>query len=189
MRDKPARLNPQWNVYLARTIEVSSYPEPPANVFGIQFLTPTFTREEGEQTPTYDEHSAAAYDVALSLIGWLPEDTVVLVHRTRKGHYVILSAVDTGLVELCAQETATRNTPYTALLGTWNSSEGIWCYDDAPTVTAIDHRYGMPLAETGSKGLYQAMPSSVEGHNGTLYVCVSLDCEAPPEGCNECEEA
>jgi len=93
------------------------------------------------------------------------------------------------LVELCAQETATRNTPYTALLGTWDPSESKYCYDDAPTVMAVDHRYGMPLAETGSKGLYQAMSSSVEGHDGTLYVCVSLDCEAPPEGCNECEGA
>jgi hypothetical protein len=91
-----------------------------------------------------------------------------------------------GLVELCAQETATRNTPYEALLGTWDPSSGLWCYDDATTVTAIDHRYGMPLAESGFKGLYQAMPSSVEGHDGTLYVCVSLDCEEPPEGCNEC---
>jgi len=93
------------------------------------------------------------------------------------------------LVELCAQGTATRNIVYEALLGTWDPAESKYCYDDAPTVKAIDHRYGMPLAETGSKGLYQAMPSSVEGHNGTLYVCVSLDCEAPPEGCNECEGA
>lgn len=92
------------------------------------------------------------------------------------------------LVELCAQESAERNVPYTALLGTWNAAEGIWCYDDAPTVYAIDHRMGAPYAEEGWKGLYQAMPSSAEGHNGTLYICVSLDCEEPEEGCNDCEE-
>lgn len=94
LRDKPARLAPQWNLYLAKTVAVSSYPSPPGNVFGIQFLTPTFTRTEGEQTPTYDEHSAAAYDVALSLIGWIPEDTYVFVHRARNGQYVITSAAN-----------------------------------------------------------------------------------------------
>jgi len=115
-------------------------------------------------------------------------DAYVMTALTFCGtRYAVVSA--SKLVELCAQETATRNTPYEALLGTWDPSESKYCYDGAPTVMAVDHRYGMPLAETGSKGLYQAMPSSVEGHDGTLYVCVSLDCEAPPEGCNECEGA
>jgi hypothetical protein len=95
----------------------------------------------------------------------------------------------TALVELCAQETASRNTPYTALLGTWNEGSNLWCYDDAETVYAIDHRYGMPLAELGWKGLYQKMASTVEAHGGWIYVCVSLDCEKPTEGCNLCEEA
>lgn len=87
------------------------------------------------------------------------------------------------LVELCAQETATRNVPYDCLLGTWDPDEDGWCYDDAPTVTAIDHRIGPPLAEENWKGLYQPMPSTA---HGTIYVCVSLDCEEPPEGCNTC---
>lgn len=108
----------------------------------------------------------------------------------RDNHWRIVSMVSdsTGLVELCAQETATRNTPYTALLGTWSPDDNLWCYDGAPTVYAIDHRIGPPAAETGMKGLYQRMSSTVEAHNGWIYVCVSLDCEVPPEGCNLCEE-
>lgn len=96
------------------------------------------------------------------------------------------SGTSTALVELCAQETASRNTPYTALLGTWNEASNLWCYDDATTVYAIDHRYGMQLAEEGWKGLYQPMASDTYG---TIYVCVSLDCALPPEGCNLCEES
>ncbi len=96
----------------------------------------------------------------------------------------ILEVLGNGvLVELCAQENATRNVPYGCLLGTWNSYEDGWCYDGALAVTAIDHRIGPPLAETGWKGLYEAMPSTAYG---TIYVCVSLDCELPPEGCNTC---
>jgi len=84
-------------------------------------------------------------------------------------------------VELCSLDTAVRNVPYTALLGTWNADTGLWCYDNAETVYAIDHRIGMPLAEPNWKGLYQRMPSTVPAHNGYLYVNVSLDCEEPPE--------
>jgi hypothetical protein len=91
---------------------------------------------------------------------------------------------DGQLVELCAQEAATRNEPYECLLGRWNADSGLWCYVDAPTVFAVDHRVGPPLAEENWKGLYQRMPSSNEEHNGSLYVCVSLDCEEPDEGCS-----
>jgi hypothetical protein len=102
---------------------------------------------------------------------------------------LFVSALSSGLVELCAQEAATRNTPYTALLGAWNAATQIWCYDSAPTVYAIDHRFGAAFAEVGWKGLYLPMPSTGEGHGGIIYVCVSLDCAEPPEGCNTCEEA
>jgi hypothetical protein len=94
-----------------------------------------------------------------------------------------------GLVELCSLETAERNVPYQCLIGTWNSDLYLWCYDDAATVYAIDHRKGAPHAEEGWKGLYQAMPSTNPDHGGTIYVCVSLDCELPEEGCNDCEES
>jgi hypothetical protein len=88
------------------------------------------------------------------------------------------------LVELCALATAVRNTPYDCKLGTWNADEDLWCYDDAITVKAIDHRMGAPFAQTNWKGLYQPMASTTYG---TIYVCVTLDCEEPPEGCNACE--
>lgn len=90
LRDKPAALAPQWNLYLAETIAVDAYPTPPANVFGIRFLTPTFTRTEGNQAPTYEEHSADAYDLALSTAGYVPEGTIVFVQRVRSGLYVIV---------------------------------------------------------------------------------------------------
>ena len=84
------------------------------------------------------------------------------------------------LVELKAKETATRNTPYQCLLGTWNAATQLWDYDGtSETVYAIDHRYDSPHAEEDWTGLYQAMPSSGSGHNGVIYVCVSLDCEEP----------
>ena len=105
-------------------------------------------------------------------------------------------SVGAKLVELCAQQTAVRNTPYECLLGTWNKSLGKFCYDNASTVWAIDHRYGMPAyAETGWKGLYQAERvdmvvyafTDTEQTNPirikTLYVLVTLDCEKPPEEC------
>ena len=91
------------------------------------------------------------------------------------------------LVELCAQETAERNVPYQCLLGVWDPDVELWCYDEAETVWAIDHRKGAPHAEEGWKGLYQEMSSNVENREGKIYVCVSLDCEEPEEGCNECE--
>ena len=96
---------------------------------------------------------------------------------------ILRMEMDGGLVELCSLETATRNTPYTCKLGMWDADQGLWCYTDAPTVYAIDHRIGPPLAEPDWKGLYQRMPSTVEAHNGSLYIAVSLDCETPPEGC------
>lgn len=99
--------------------------------------------------------------------------------------WILLTMETTGaLVELCAQGTATRNEPYQCLLGIWNPDSCLWCYDDAVTVYAVDHRYGPPLAEENWKGLYQRMPSNVEEHNGSLYVCVSNDCKEPPEGCS-----
>jgi hypothetical protein len=87
------------------------------------------------------------------------------------------------LPELCALEDAVRNVPYTALLGIYSPDTHSWCYDGASTVYAIDHRYGMPLAEAGWKGSYQKLPSNVYG---VIYECISLDCKLPPEGCS-CE--
>jgi len=106
-------------------------------------------------------------------------------------------ATGVKLVELCAQQSAERNKPYKCLLGKWNKSLGLFCYDDAKTVWAIDHRYGMPAyAEEGWKGLYQAESVDMDVYEAddteqtnpirikALYVLVTLDCEEPPEGCS-----
>jgi len=97
------------------------------------------------------------------------------------------------LEELCAKETAERNVPYQCELFVWNPTTARWC-PGGGDVWAIDHRYGAPHAEAGWKGLYQRMPysgnlSSSSGDDAIdeIWVCVSLDCELPPEGC-ACDE-
>lgn len=110
-----------------------------------------------------------------------------LVHRDKYGDWFVMpSGSGSKLVELCSLEDAERNVPYTALLGTWDPSQQIYCYDNAETVYAIDHRIGPPTAEIGWKGQYQEEISTNPEHNGKIYVLISLDCELPPEGCNEC---
>jgi len=116
---------------------------------------------------------------------WQGSEKFHLICRDKWGKWVI-QRKPTQLVELCAQENAERNVPYECLLGTWNPDTALWCYDDAETVWAIDHRKGAPYAEVGWKGLYQEMSSNNEAHGGKIYICVSLDCETPEEGCNEC---
>ena len=97
------------------------------------------------------------------------------------------------LEELCAKETAERNVPYKCELFVWTPSVARWC-PGGGDVWAIDHRYGMPHAEEGWKGLYQKMECTMTVGEGAeeetleeIWVCVSLDCELPPEGCS-CEE-
>jgi len=106
-----------------------------------------------------------------------------LIWRDKFGRWFAeKGAASTQLVELCAQEDAERNVVYDCLKGTWDPDLGLWCYDDAPTVKAIDHREGMPnYAEEGWKGLYQEMPST---EYGLIYVLVTLDCSRPSEGCS-----
>ena len=90
------------------------------------------------------------------------------------------------LVELCAQETAERNVPYLCWKGEWDEEKLRYCYDAEEEVYAIDHRMGAPFAEEGWKGLYQKMPADyTHGYVALteIWVCVSLDCELPPEGC------
>jgi len=91
------------------------------------------------------------------------------------------------LVELCAQEDAERNVPYLCLKGSWDKEKLRYCYDAEEEVYAIDHRMGAPFAEEGWKGLYQRMPADFlhgEVQIDEIWVCVSLDCEEPPEGCS-----
>lgn len=145
---------------------------------------PTYALYDSTNTPAAGEE-------------WGVESGSLLLHKNRLG-FIILGDADgtkvrvmrtcptAGLVELCAQATATRSTPYDCLLGVWDPAEDKYCYDNASTVKAIDYRMGPPLAETGWRGMYQPMKSDTYG---ILYVCVSLDCEVPDEGCVECEES
>ena len=134
-------------------------------------------------------HNQLAEDDQTYLFSGSIGDVGIALHDYANHWRIITLGPPVGLVELCAQEAATRNEPYHCLLGMWNPATNLWCYDSAPTVHAIDHRIGPPTADTGMKGLYQRMSSSVSGHNGVIYLCVSLDCEVPPEGCNLSEGA
>jgi len=90
-RGAAGRLSMTGEVKVAKTIAVSSYPSAPANVFGIRFATASFTRSEGNQTPTYSYHSASAQDYAWSPWGYVEEGSIVLVSRMRNGQWVIVS--------------------------------------------------------------------------------------------------
>lgn len=91
------------------------------------------------------------------------------------------SASESELVELClAEDHPGRGTVFDAYLGTWSSSSNGWGFSCGDTVKAIDWRYGTPYPATGSRGLFQAQPSDLYG---TIYECVSLDCESPGECC------
>jgi hypothetical protein len=90
-----------------------------------------------------------------------------------------------SLVELClAEDHPGRSIAFDAKLGHWSPAADNWCYDSAPTVKAIDHRYGAPFPDAGARGLFLARPST---EHGIIYECVSLDCESPGT-CPECEE-
>lgn len=100
MRRSPTERNNSREVFVAKTAEDSSYPSAPANVFGIIFQTISFTRAEGNQTPTYTAHSASVQDFALSLVGYIPEGTYVLVKRQDNGQYVILQSIGMSVARL-----------------------------------------------------------------------------------------
>lgn len=148
-------------------------------------LWPRVAEADNEIVKTRLEFSHLVYNISDNQVVRASTSKFRLIHRDKYGNWIIDSA-GTSLVELCSLEDAERNTPYQAKLGIWDPDSWIWCYDDAETVYAIDHRMGPPLAEEGWKGLYQPMPSIYPYHNGRIFVCVSLDCELPPEGCNLC---
>lgn len=107
VRRSPAVTNNKAEVFLAKTAEDSSYPAAPANVFGIIFCTVSFTRAEGDQSPTYTDHSASVQDFAFSPWGYVPEGTYVLVRRQRNGQYVIISPVGLHWIEFELTEVLT----------------------------------------------------------------------------------
>lgn len=87
--------------------------------------------------------------------------------------------VDEGLdlVECCLSEDHPgRGIAFDVLLGEWDYSTDGWTYSIASTTAkAIDWRFGVPYPETGAKGLFTPRPSET---HGTIYECVSLDCES-----------
>ena len=68
-----------------------------------------------------------------------------------------------------------RGTVFDLHLGTWSSEDNEWSYAD-DTVDAIDWRYGVPYPDEGATGLFTPRASDTYG---TIYECVSLDCESP----------
>ena len=85
------------------------------------------------------------------------------------------------LVELClAVNHPGRGIPFIAYLGVWNSSSNGWDYTCEEFVTGIDWRYGTPYPDAGARGLFIPRVSATYG---TIYECVSLDCESPGPCC------
>lgn len=73
-----------------------------------------------------------------------------------------------------AEEHPGRGAVFDIELGTWSPADNKWVYGS--TVIAIDWRYGVPYPDAGSQGLFTPRPSDTYG---TIYECVSLDCETP----------
>jgi hypothetical protein len=87
------------------------------------------------------------------------------------------------LVELCLKvDHPGQATPFACYLGAWDPAIDDWDYSGCATeVTAIDHRWGVPYPDAGSTGLFT--PRASEAY-GTIYECVSLDCESKEACCS-----
>jgi len=96
MRSQSAVNHAPAYLFLAKTIKVgTTYPSPPANVFGFRVVTASFTHAEGNQTITYSTHSANYQEYAFSPMGYVEEGSVVFVLRMRNGQYVIVPLLGT----------------------------------------------------------------------------------------------
>jgi hypothetical protein len=176
VRRSPPLLNQAAEIFVAVTAEDDAYPPAPANVFGITFCTVAFTRAEGQQTPTYTNHSASVQEFALSLSGYVEEGTRVLVKRQRNGQYVIVSLASVLRGGCLAEAHPGRGTAFDIHLGTWSPANDKWIYAAVDTVKAIDWRYGVPYPGAGATGLFAPMPSDTYG---TIWENVALDCDTP----------
>ncbi len=185
-------------VRIARTTtstEHPSYPDAPANCYVVELgeMVPDGTVEPGELAFDFTPYDPAKKRLAFTQEGapYVPDGTIVYI-RLCHGRWWIITEAEAELVELCAQETAERNVPYNCLKGEWDETLLRYCYPvDAEEVWAIDHRHEAPHAEEGWKGLYQRMPANYtigEGEEAEqideIWICVSLDCAEPPEGCS-----
>lgn len=86
-----------------------------------------------------------------------------------------------SLVELCLKEDHPgRGALFDAYVGVWNATTHAWDYTCESTVKAVDWRYDTPYPQAGARGLFVARESALYG---TVYECVSLDCDTPGDCC------
>jgi len=172
----------------AITVETEDEPSYPPSADGEADL-PVITLDVHELgTPAEWEHRYSKSEITAASRTWLPPGTPVEI--AHDGVRWRVMTLENKLTELCAKATAERNVPYLCWKGVWDATKLRYCYDTEDEVYAIDHRMGAPHAEEGWKGLYQRMPADFtigEGEEAVaiseIWVCVSLDCEEPPEGC------
>lgn len=116
----------------------------------------------------------------------------LLINKDKRGQWIAgTGGGGTSLVECCLAESHPgRGVVFDVWVGVWSSGDNGWTYGPGTgtgtaggsLVKAIDWRYGTPYPLAGSKGLFIPRTST---EFGTIYECVSLDCEAPPEGCSD----
>lgn len=103
----------------------------------------------------------------------------VLAHKNGFGTWLVEARAD--LVELCLNENHPgRGVAFDANLGTWKTSDNSWDYTTKTAVKAIDWRYGVPYPNAGARGLFVPRFSDTYG---TIYECVSLDCDTVGTDC------
>ena len=112
----------------------------------------------------------------------IPPGEILAAVRNRSHDWVM--QIDDPMTGGClAGDHPGRGTAFDIHLGVWIAASTSWIYL-YDTVKAIDWRYGVPYPDAGATGLF--VPRRDET-NGTIWECVSLDCESP-ESCNT-EEA
>jgi len=119
------------------------------------------------------------YNVSTTAI----DQVLVVVKRDKYGRW-LAEAPGTGgseLVECClAEDHPGRGVVFDVNVGTWNSATHGWDYTGTGTEKAIDWRYGVPYPSGHPRGLFVPRASA---EYGTIYECVSLDCEDPGDEC------
>lgn len=115
--------------------------------------------------------------------GSLTVGTILIVSwDQQRGMYVPITGSTFSLTELMlAEDHPGRGIIFKCYLGSWCPNTNDWRYDCTDEcddwVYAIDFRYGMPSNPgAGARGLFTPRASTTYG---TIWDCVSLDCESP----------
>lgn len=128
-----------------------------------------------------EEDEEAGTDAVYKFSGGVDAAGIAVWDQGQK--WIIVEMNGAGTIGGClAENHPGRGEEFDIHLGTWDAGAQKWIYDTENTVTAIDWRYGVPYPESGSTGLFEARAST---SHGTIYETVALDCEPPPEGCDE----